>query len=375
MSNQNLTFGKTLMPDAIAPQFQIVTSKEFTVWMARERISLAVSTYDRGAVVFLGLKANAELSVFFSAFDRAMGMAAHGSSFWLVTRFALWKLENCLSGAPLDGFDRVYVPRVGHVTGDLDVHDLAIEATGRPVFVNTRFNCLATTDEQFSFAPLWRPPFVSVLVPEDRCHLNGLALENGRAKYVTLVARSDVSDGWRDHRSRGGLVMDVESSEIIADGLSMPHSPRVHLGRLWLLNAGTGHFGYLDPRSHQFEPLVFLPGFARGLTFHGHYAIVTLSKPRRENAFQGLDLDTHLAQKGAVARCSIEVIDLNSGTVVHWARLESPVEELYDVVVLPEAVRPKALGFTSPIMGQQLTFRDGDRVQFWTASASPATRP
>jgi len=358
------------MAGAAPHKFQIVSSKHFTTWMANERLSLAVSTYHLGAVVFLGLKPNAELSIFFSAFDRAMGLSTHGGALWLVTRFAVWKLENCLSGQPLDGFDRVYLPRVGHVTGDLDVHDLAVESSGRPVFVATRLNCLATTDERFSFDAIWRPPFVSALLPEDRCHLNGLALETGRAKYVTLVARSDVSDGWRDHRSRGGLILDIETNEVVAEGLSMPHSPRVHQERLWLLNAGTGHFGYIDPRSRQFEPVTFLPGFARGLTFHGRYAIVTLSKQRRENAFQGLELDANLAQKGAAARCSVEVIDLQSGTVVHWARFESPVEELYDVAVLPDVVRPKALGFTSPILANQLTFRDGERVSFWSGSAA-----
>ena len=59
------------------------------------------------------------------------------------------------------------------------------------------FGCLATLSERASFQPLWRPPFLSGLVPEDRCHLNGLAMRDGQPAYVTAVAASDVADGWR----------------------------------------------------------------------------------------------------------------------------------------------------------------------------------
>lgn len=361
------------VPESAAPSpFQIVTSRGFTDWLAAQKLSLAVSTYHIGAAIFLGLKPNRELSIFVSSFDRAMGMCRDGSALWLVTRHTVWKLENALPGRPIDGFDRLYLPRVGHVTGDVDIHDIAIEANGRPVFVATKFNCLATLDDQFSFAPLWRPPFVSALCPEDRCHLNGVALEGGVAKYATLVARSDVADGWRDFRESGGLVIDVTSNDVVADGLSMPHSPRVHDGKVWLLNAGTGFLGFIDPASRKFEPVTFLPGYARGLALHGQYAIVGLSKQRRENAFQGLPLDHNLADKGATVRCGIHVVDLTTGAVVHWARFEPPIEELYDIAVLPEVVRPKALGFRSSAVGDQITHRDGDRVQFW--SALPATR-
>ncbi|HET6424898.1 MAG TPA: TIGR03032 family protein [Planctomycetaceae bacterium] len=347
--------------------FQVVSSRGFTEWMAAQRLSLAVSTYHIGAVIFLGLKPNGDLSMFVSSFDRAMGMWPQETALWLVTKHTVWKLENALAARPQDGYDRVFVPRVGHMTGDADIHDIAVESSGRPVFVNTKFNCLATVDDRFSFAPLWKPPFISALCPEDRCHLNGLALENGAAKYVTLVAKSDVADGWRDFRSNGGLVMDITTNEVIADGLSMPHSPRVHAGKLWLLNAGTGHLGFIHPGTRKFEPVTFLPGYARGLALHGNYAIIGLSKQRRENAFQGLPLDQNLVEKGAAARCGVQVVDITTGAVIHWARMEPPIEELYDIAVLPHVVRPKALGFTSSVVGDQITHRDGDTIQFWSA--------
>ena len=351
--------------------FQILTSRGMTEWMAHQRLSFAVTTYHVGAVIFLGLKPNGDLSIFVSSFDRAMGIAVHESALWLVTKHTIWKMENALAGPLQDGYDRVFLPRVGYVTGDVDVHDIAIENSGRAVFVNTKFNCLATVDDRFSFTPLWKPPFISQLLPEDRCHLNGLALENGVAKYATLVSKSDVADGWRDSRDRGGMVFDITNHHVVADGLSMPHSPRVHNGKLWLLNAGTGHLGYVDAKSGKFEPVTFLPGYARGLTFYGDYAIIGLSKQRREHAFQGLALDKNLTDKGATARCGIQIVDLHSGAIVHWARIESSVEELYDVAVLPGVARPKALGFSSPVIGDQITCQSGQRVEFWSASTAP----
>ena len=131
------------------------------------------------------------------------------------------------------------------------------------------FGCLATLSQRASFQPLWRPPFLSALVPEDRCHLNGLAMRDGRAAFVTVVSRSDVADGWRDKRRDGGCVLDVASGEAVCTGLSMPHSPRWYRDRLWVLNSGTGELGSVDLASGRFEPIAFCPGYLRGLVVPG----------------------------------------------------------------------------------------------------------
>ena len=220
-----------------------------------------------------------------------------------------------------------------------------MDDAGRLVFVNTLFTCLATTDDTYNFVPLWQPPFVSKLAAEDRCHLNGLALRDGQPRYVTAVSESDVADGWRDHRNEGGIVMDVRSNEVVARGLSMPHSPRWYRDRLWLLDSGTGYFGFVDLDSGEFERVAFCPGYLRGLCFAGNYAIAGLSLPRHNRSFQGLALQDHLEEKNAEPRCGICVIDLNTGDVVHHLRVEGVVVELYDVVALPHAKRPMMLGF------------------------------
>ena len=125
----------------------------------------------------------------------------------------------------------------------------------------------------------------------------------------------------------------------------MPHSPRVYRDTIWLLDSGTGHFGKIDRATGKFEPITFCPGYARGLTFCGDFAVVGLSLARENRTFSGLKLDDNLAEKGAEARCALQVIDLRTGDVVHWLRIEGIVRELYDVVALPNVVRPMALGF------------------------------
>ena len=328
------------------PALEINASRQFTNWMLEKKLSLGFTTYQAGKLFLLGLQPNGRLSVFERTFNRCLGLWGDGQTLWMSSLYQLWRFENVLERGQLaSGYDRRYVPQVGYTTGDLDIHDLAVEASGRVVFVNTLFGCLATISETHSFIPVWKPAFISRLAAEDRCHLNGLAIENGKVKYVTAVSQSDVADGWRDRRHDGGCVIDVESHEIIATGLSMPHSPRVYRDKLWLLNSGTGHFGFIDRSTGRFQKVAFCPGYLRGLSFHGDYAIVGMSKSRENKTFSGLELDQNLKSSDAEARCGVQVIDLNTGDVVHWIRLEGVVLELYDVVVLPEVVRPQALGF------------------------------
>ncbi|RJF98508.1 TIGR03032 family protein [Noviherbaspirillum saxi] len=333
---------------ATPPALEITTSRQMLSWLAEQSLSIALTTYQIGKLFFLGLKPGGELSVFERNFNRCMGLCptADGNGLYMSSLYQIWRFENLLeSGQQQDGFDRLYLPQVGYTTGDLDVHDMAVDADGKLVFVNTLFGCLATLSDTHSFKPLWKPPFLSKLAAEDRCHLNGLAMKDGHAAYVTATSRSDVADGWRDHRADGGVVIDVASNEIALSGVSMPHSPRWHNGKLWLLDSGTGNFGYADLDAGRFVPVSFCPGYMRGLSFHGDFALIGLSKPRHNKTFSGLGLDANLKAHNAAPRCGIQVIDLRSGDAVHWLRMEGVVEELYDVVALPNVRRPMALGF------------------------------
>jgi uncharacterized protein (TIGR03032 family) len=333
-------------PVADQPKLELFPSRQFPAWLAEQQVSLALTTYQAGKLLLVGLQPNGRLSVFERTFNRCMGLCGDGQTLWMTSLFQLWRFENVLQpGQVHDGYDRLYVPRVGFTTGDLDIHDVAVERSGRVVFVNTLFSCLATVSDVYSFVPLWRPPFITKLAAEERCHLNGLALEDGRARYVTAVAATDAPEAWREKRRGGGVVMDCQSGEIIAAGLSMPHSPRVYRGELWVLDAGTGFFGRVDRSRGGFEPLTFCPGFLRGMSFAGDFAVVATSQLRENHTFKGLPLDDHLGARGAEARCQVAVIDLRTFDLVHSLRFAGVISELYDVITLPGIRRPMALGF------------------------------
>jgi len=176
-------------PAKDAPWIEVTGSSRLAAWLAERRVSLAFTTYQTGKLFLLGLRPDGGLAVFERTFGRAMGLWADGHTLWLGTQYQVWRFENALRrGETYQGHDRLYVPRLGYTTGDLDAHDVAVDAAGRVVFVATLFNCLATVSVRRSFTPLWRPPFLSKLAAEDRCHLNGLALEAGRPRYVTAVS-------------------------------------------------------------------------------------------------------------------------------------------------------------------------------------------
>ena len=346
--------------DSETPQLEFSSSRQFPEWLAEQTVSLAFTTYRAGKLFLIGLNPEtSRLSIFERTFERCMGLTVAGNSLYMSSLYQLWRFENAMPDGEIhDGYDRVFVPQVGYVTGDIDVHDIALDAEGRVVFVNTLFSCLATVSETHSFVPIWQPPFISRLAAEDRCHMNGLAMEDGRPRYVTAVSRTDAADGWREHRRDGGVVIDVETSEIVADGLSMPHSPRVYRDKLWLHDSGTGYFGSIDTARGTFEPLAFCRGYLRGLSFIGDFAVVGLSLSRGSKTFEGLALEDEHAKRGVEPMCAIQVIDLRSGDIVHWLRIDGIVEELYDVVVLPGVRRPMAIGFRTDEIRRVLSVGD-----------------
>lgn len=329
-------------------KFVLTSSRHFSEWLARMGVSIAFTTYQAGKLFFIGLKDDGRLAVFERSFARCMGLGVtpDSRSLILATQYQLLRFDNIVSAGTSSGDnDAVFAPHTAWITGDVDAHDVAVAADGRPLFINTLFSCLATVSDGYNFRPLWCPPFISKLAPEDRCHLNGLALEHGKPRYVTLVAASDVADGWRDYRADGGMLIDVTTNEVLVQGLSMPHSPRVHDGRVWLLNSGTGDLGFLDRTGRKFITVAFCPGYARGLALIGPYAIVGLSLARTNRTFQGLALDQALSTRRAQARCGLLIVDTRSGDTVEWIRIDGVVCELFDVALLPGIRNPAAIGF------------------------------
>jgi uncharacterized protein (TIGR03032 family) len=340
------------------PSLEIAASRQLPSWLREQGLSLAFTTYQSGKLFLVGLKPGGGLAIFERTFERCLGLCAtaDAQTLWMTSLYQLWRFENALPvGETAHGYDRLYVPQCGYTTGDIDAHDVALDRGQRPVFVATLFSCLATPSESHSFRPLWRPPFITKLAAEDRCHLNGLAMRDGQPAFVTAVSTTDVQEGWREHRRDGGVLVDVASGELVARGLSMPHSPRLHGGRLYVLNSGAGEFGVVDPASGEFEPICFCPGYARGLAFAGDFAIIGLSTCREQRTFAGLALDDALAARHVQPRCGLLVVDLRTGDIMHSLTIGGIVRELYDVAALPGVRTPSALGFKTEEIRRTLT--------------------
>ncbi|HVO02375.1 MAG TPA: TIGR03032 family protein [Candidatus Cybelea sp.] len=320
--------------------YQLTLSPGLRLWMEQHRVALALSTYELGRVITLGA-GSSTLNNVDESFDSAMALLHTTRGFYLGTYDRIWRFENDLQeGEIRQGSDRLYVPRQQIYTGAVDIHDLDIDASGRLLAVVTRSNCIAVIGADGAATPLWRPHFIDRVVPEDRCHLNGFCLEDGRPAYATLIGPSNQRDGWREYRRDGGRVIDVRTQKVVARHLAMPHSPRLHRNRLWVLESGSGWFGWVDRDRRRFERLIWLPGFLRGLRFVGHYAVITSSSPR-DALFTGLPLQEELAWRGAWPVTGAHVVNLETGEVEHRLTITGSVREVYDVAIIPGATAPR----------------------------------
>ena len=305
-------------------------------------ISLLVSTYQAGKLIVVRAQGN-ELNTHFRNFFSPMGVVYQSDTGRLAigAKHEVWEFRNQRDVAPKlepkGECDAAFLPRKTHHSGDIRIHEIGY--IGRELWaVNTRFSCLCTFDADNSFVPRWRPKFVSALAPEDRCHLNGMAMSNGRVKYVTCLGATDTAGGWRDNKRDGGLLLDVDSGETVVRGLSMPHSPRIYAGQLWVLESGHGTISTADSKTGKTQIVAKLPGFTRGFDFFGPFAFVGLSQVRESAVFSGIPLVEQLSESERT--CGVYVVDIRSGNIVAFLRFEGIVQEIFAVTVLPGITFP-----------------------------------
>ncbi len=344
-------------PDQAEGATSITVSRGFHSWLRNHDCSLAFTSYQTGQLFLVGSHPNGTVSFNQQNFQRAMGLCWRPGRLYLGSLFQLWRLENMLRPGEVanQAFDMALVPRNAQTTGDIDIHEVGVDGQGRVIFVNTSYSCLATLDLTHSFRPIWKPNFISKLAPEDRCHLNGLAMDKGQPRFVTAVSRSDVLTGWRERRHEGGVLIEVDTDRIVTDELSMPHSPRVVGDAVYLLDSGRGQLVRVDPESGRKTDIAFCPGFLRGLSIHDGHAIVTLSKPRK-GTFAGLLLDGELKSRDAEPWCGVMIINLVTGDTVEWIRLDGHITELFDVTAMPGVRCPMSIGPANPDMQATITF-------------------
>lgn len=311
--------------------------------------SLLVTTYQAGKLIALRSDGDT-LNTHFANFRKPMGLAVDGQRLVIGTEWGIREFRNVpnLSARldPPNHHDAVYAFRNHHLTGNIDIHEMAFGADAECWYVNTRFSCLCTLDHAHSFVPRWRPRFVSSLAPEDRCHLNGLAMADGRPRFVTALGATDTPQGWRQNKKNGGIVIDVEAHETIAQGLSMPHSPRWYRDHLWLLESGTGSLVTIELGSGKVETVARLPGFARGLDFVGPLAFVGLSQLRETNAFTEIPI----TEQNADRLSGVWVVNIETGQTIAFLQFSDAVQEIFAVQALPGILFPEILDEDSELL-------------------------
>jgi uncharacterized protein (TIGR03032 family) len=309
----------------------------------RLRAALLVSTYQAGKLVVVGAPAEDQLVLTFHNFQQVMGVAYRPGAIAVGATGLVWFLRSAPELAarlePAGRHDGCFLTRSAHYTGEIQVHELAW-AGDELWLVNTLFSCLCTLQADYSFVPRWRPAFISSLAAEDRCHVNGFCLVDGRPRYVTVLGETDIRQGWRSGKATGGCVLSAANGAVVARGFAMPHSPRVHAGRLWVLDSGAGRLVTVDAGTGKAEPVAPLPGYGRGLAFHDSYAFVGLSRARERSTFGGVPL----LESGKPLVCGVAVLDLASGRPAGLLEFHSGVEEIFDVQVVPGLRLPAVSG-------------------------------
>ena len=327
-----------------APPLRSVHTSNFPAILQELGLSVLVTTYQAGKLVMLRPDGD-RLNTHFRSFGRPMGLAAAGDRLAIGTSVEIWEYHNAPAVArrlePAGSHDACFLPRSSVCTGDIQIHEMAwADPQGHDPelwFVNTRFSCLCTRSNTHSFVPRWRPPFITALAPEDRCHLNGLCLAKGRPAFVTALGTSDAPGGWRADKKSGGVLMEVATGEVIARGLSMPHSPRWYDGRLWVLESGGGGFGCIDPDTGKYEAVAELPGFTRGLDFCGPLAFIGLSQVRESAVFS----EIAIAERPLAERCcGVWVVNIHTGRTIAFVKFEDAVQEIFAVQLLPGVRHP-----------------------------------
>ena len=339
----------------MSQSFASQSTDSFRQLLAQSGASLVVTTYQAGQVVLVRAQEKG-VNTHFIGFGRPMGIAVKPAQIAIGGAAQIGVFRNLPAVGPKSGqgenVDACYIQRENYVTGAIDIHEMGYDADGELWFVNTKMSCLCTRSTDFSFIPRWRPPFITEYELTDRCHLNGLGFRDGKPRYVTMLGNTDTGGGWRSNKVSGGQVMDIDSNEVLADELCMPHSPRWYNNKLYFLSSGAGHLMVQEPGKNP-EVVAELPGFARGMDFIDRYALIGLSQVRESAVFAGLPLTRRVAER----RSGVWVVDIISGETVAFLEFIGDVQEVFEIKVLPHRF-PALLDATSPLLANSYELPD-----------------
>lgn len=324
--------------------FAYTASKSFSNLLESSNSSVVISTYNSGQVIFVRAS-NGGLDAEFKGYSAPMGIAVSANKLAVGVKNAVLTYSN---QPPLSQFvepagksDKVFAPRTTVFTGQIDIHEMEF-GEGKDIddlwFLNTSFSCLCKLDMNYSFQPVWKPSWITDLAPEDRCHLNGMAMVDSIPKYVSALSQTNTKFGWREKKGVAGVIIDTVTNKVICKGLSMPHSPRWHDKKLWILESGKGSLATVSIETGEVTTIATLPGFTRGLNFIGPFALVGLSQVR-ESVFKNLPITSKKDERN----CGVWIIDTRNGEIVGELKFSGIVKEIFDVKVLPNTKWPTIL--------------------------------
>lgn len=334
------------MNTAPTTPFSYQFSKQFPALLQKLNISLALSTYQAGKLIFISPKDEHALVQLPRSFKKAMGIAVQGDRMALAGLDEITVFGNVPELAyhypkKPNVYDALFMPRASYFTGALDIHDLEWGKDGLYA-VNTSFSCICKIDMSYNFTPVWQPPFISALAAEDRCHLNGMAMRNGLPAYASAFNTGNSKGSWRENITKTGVIIDIESNEVIADSLAMPHSPRLYPEGLFVLLSAKGELLHINPGSGEQKTVIQYPGFLRGMDRHGDFLFIGVSKIRQSSKTFAKINDSLKASAAGIL-----VVHLPTAKLVAQLAYQASVDEIYDVKVLPNLKRPNILNTMS----------------------------
>jgi uncharacterized protein (TIGR03032 family) len=325
----------------LAP-FAYTVSPEFPELLHQLNASLVISTYQAGKLLFLSSDGES-VKLLPRNMDQPMGLAVRDEQLAVACHSDTWVLRHDPRLGPAyprqpETYDTLFIPHRHYFNGIVHMHDIAWQGDDL-IGVNTLFSCLCRINGEHSFEPIWQPPFISALSADDRCHLNGMAMQHGKAKYVTAFGATDSRDAWRENKYQAGIIIDTDSNEIVAEGLPMPHTPRIFDDQLYVLLSASGELAKVDVNSGSYDVIRKFDGYVRGMDKIGDYLFVCLSRIRKSHTFS----DSEYAKRQNY-QAGFEMIHLPSGASMSQLKFHRSCDEIYDIAVLPGLHRPGMVG-------------------------------
>lgn len=366
-SSHTLIYFSLMIPGNTDPSltpFACTYPPQIAELLYKLKCTIAFSTYQAGKLIFLSPKDSNSIVQLPRNFHKPMGIALHPEKdkLALATRDEVLVFSNSPELAKTypkspGKYDALYLPRATYYTSPLDLHDLHYGKDNRLFAVNTLFSCVMEIGDDYHFVPYWTPPFIQKLESIDACHMNGMILENGLPKYVSAFGQGNTPQSWRQTLLDSGLMMDVQTNEVIADQLAMPHSPMLIDGDIYILLSATGELVKINRENGQKEVLANFQAFVRGMGYYKGYLFIGISKLRKSSETFG-----KLSFADQDQEAGIVIYHLANRAYVGKISYQNSVDEIYDLKILADKLRPNILNTDDPIHKMSLHLPG---VTFW----------